>query len=135
MKTLSEIHEDAKKELTDEKAINMKFLFLARQENPEVTLKECREFLGFSSKDEKQDANLNQKFRNGVLVPLRNFLTKYKFGLANMKEADAVWKQKNSNEENQKRKEAINEMLPKVTRDRSESEDLDLCEILGLESK
>ncbi len=132
--TLEEIYAEASKELTDKKAIDAKFIYLAKQKNPEVTLQECKKHLGYTSEDEKKDTNLNQKFRADIYIPLRNYLTSYEFGL-NSIQADEVWKRENSTEENQNRRAVINAKLPKSTRERSGSNSIDYCSLLGLESK
>lgn len=101
-------------ELTETVSQQRKFLYLVGKDKI-ATMAECKEFLGFTSDDEKIANSLNQKFRNSLLIPLRTFLTKKLFNIDDT-EAVKIWERENS--AGKEKRDKVNAYLPKLTRER-----------------
>jgi hypothetical protein len=101
----------------------MRFLLEAKKTNPKVTMAECMAIAGYkSSKEgedgEKENNNLAQSFRLNILNPVRNYLTEQKFKITKS-EIDELWGQSSEetrSEDQQKKRDAILEMLPARSR-------------------
>lgn len=101
-------------ELTETVSQQRKFLFLIGRDKV-ATMAECKEFLGFTSEDEKIANSLNQKFRNSLLIPLRTFITKKLFNIDDV-EAVKIWERENA--DGKEKRDKVNAYLPKLTRER-----------------
>ncbi len=121
-------------ELTETVSQQRKFLYLVGKDKI-ATMAECKEFLGFTSDDEKIANSLNQKFRNSLLIPLRTFLTKKLFNIDDT-EAVKIWERENS--AGKEKRDKVNAYLPKLTRERvktTSSDDMENYIILDNEQE
>lgn len=124
---LTEIFESCVADMGDNNTARMKFLLEAKKADPEVTLMDCRKVLGMHSEDEKQEANLRQKFSNNILNVVRGAVCDKllkKAGLSNFTHTD-VFANGEKPEELQKIKEEVLDLLPRRTR-QTQSKNVDL---------
>lgn len=129
MKDLKSIFEECCKDISDEASQKIKFLFVVGK-NKAATLQECREFLGYTDDDDKKDLAKSQTFRLKVLHPLRDHLSKKLFNLT-PEQVEQLWSRGEKTEEDKKRKETINNMLPKTTR-KTSNKSIDLEDIIDV---
>lgn len=136
MKTFDEIFENCLNKLNgDERAAKMRFVIACKRNNPDVTMLDVRKYLGYYSSDEKKDAVESQKFRQQVLFPVRNFLTKSVLGIPD-NEVAHFWARENKTESVLEQRKKINEQLPRVTRVREPKLAMinDLSDILNFDN-
>ncbi|HRA10029.1 MAG TPA: hypothetical protein PKX31_00075 [Chitinophagaceae bacterium] len=108
---LKEIFETVCVSVTDADLRKIKFVREVAKSSA-GTLLDCRKYLGYTDEDEKKDLVASQKFRNDVLHPLRNHLTKQKFSTTDARTKE-IWSQEGGKSpEAIKIREVINAMLP-----------------------
>lgn len=125
--SLKKIFDDSCNDLTEDVAKHIKFVFEVGK-NKIANLLECRKFLGYYSDDEKEDIAEAQTFRNKVLHPLRDHLTRRILSLSKA-DAEKLWARDSKSEDDKKNKEKILAMLPKQVR--RNKEEIDIGEIIG----
>lgn len=135
MKTFSEIFENCLEKLNgDERAAKMRFIIACKRNNPDVTMLDVRKYLGYYSDDKKKDAVESQKFRQDLLFPVRNYLTKTTLGITDAEVAQ-FWARENKDEKVLENRKKINDQLPRLTRTHKPRVDLvvDLSDILDFD--
>jgi hypothetical protein len=131
MKTLEEVYESCVNE--NPLARKMKFVIEAKRNNPDVTLKEVRSFLGYCDADKVKDGSLSQKFRTEIFFPVRNYVTKAVLKVDDS-EAARLWARGETDEEVSAKRQKVNEKLPRATRESSKAaslQSIDFAELLG----
>lgn len=124
---LRKIFDECCADLTESIAKDIKFTFTVGK-TKKANLLECRQFLGYYNEDEKKDLTEAQNFRNKVLHPLRDHLSRRILSLK-PEDVEKLWSRDAKSAEDKKNREKILALLPKQVR-RSKDE-IDIGEIIG----
>lgn len=131
MKTLEEVYESCAND--NPFAQKMKFVIEAKRNNPDVTLKEVRTFLGYCDTDKVKDGSLSQKFRTEIFFPVRNYVTKAVLKIDDS-EVTKLWARGETDETVSAKRQKVNEKLPRATRESNKAaslQSINFAELLG----
>lgn len=119
MNKFEEVYEQCKESVDNELAAQTKFVVEIKKVDKDVSLIDVRKFLGFYDEDPKKDAAESQKFRNKILHPVRNHITKMILNsTGDETDVDIVWS-RDSAESFKDLREKVNNYLPRLTRQRA----------------
>lgn len=124
---LKKIFDECCTDVAEGVARHIKFTYTVGKDKKANQL-ECRQFLGYYDEDEKKDLLEAQNFRNKVLHPLRNHLSRRILSLR-PEEVEKLWSRDAKSPEDKKNREKILALLPKQVR--RSKEEIDIGEIIG----